>query len=86
MGRIEPAMPLLSLALLKTRDAFNDRIEKIIKEKFTALQPSVEWKFAEVAWDYMQKHNTEGAAAVTGNVVFDNVYPLYVQSIFVTHP
>jgi len=77
MGRIEPAMPLLSLALLKTRDAFNDRIEKIIKEKFTALQPSVEWKFAEVAWDYMQKHNTEGAAAVTGNVVFDNVYPLY---------
>jgi hypothetical protein len=76
MGRIEPAMPLLSLALLKNRDAFNDRIEKLIKEKFTALQPSVEWKFAEVAWEYLHNHNG-GSAAATGKVVFDNVYPLY---------
>ncbi|HEY6506049.1 MAG TPA: hypothetical protein VIZ28_18870, partial [Chitinophagaceae bacterium] len=46
MTRLEPAMPLLSLALLKNRDTFADSIEKTIKEKFTALQPSVEWKFA----------------------------------------
>ncbi len=55
MNRIEPAMPLLSLALLKNRDTFNNRIEKIIKEKFTPLQPSVEWKFAEVAWEHLLK-------------------------------
>jgi hypothetical protein len=77
LGRIEPAMPLLSLALLKNRDAFNDRIEKLIKEKFTALQPSVEWKFAEVAWEYLHNHDTGGSATTTGKVVFDNVYPLY---------
>ena len=76
MNRIEKALPLLSLALLKNRDTFTYRIEKIIKEKFTALQPSVEWKFAEVAWEYMHKEQyTE--APVSGNVVFDNVYPLY---------
>jgi hypothetical protein len=77
MGRIEPAMPLLSLALLKNRDTFNDRIEKLIKEKFTALQPSVEWKFAEVAWQYMHSHHNGGPASVPGNVAFDQVYPLY---------
>ncbi len=77
MARIEPAMPLISLALLKNRDSFDARIEKLIKEKFTALQPSVEWKFAEVAWKYMYHHNRPGAAIYTGNVIFDEVYPLY---------
>lgn len=76
MNRIETAIPLLSLALLKNRDTFNNRIEKIIKEKFTPLQPAVEWKFAEVAWDYLHNENNE-EANVTGNVVFDNVFPLY---------
>lgn len=76
MNRVEKAMPLLSLALLKNRDTFTNRIEKIIKEKFTALQPSVEWKFAEVAWEYMHReHSNE--VTISGNVVFDNVYPLY---------
>ncbi len=77
MARIEPAMPLISLALLKNRDSFDARIEKLIKEKFTALQPSVEWKFAEVAWMYMYHHNKPGTAMYTGNVIFDEVYPLY---------
>lgn len=72
MTRIEPVMPLISLALLKNRESFVDRIEKMIKEKFTALQPSVEWKFAQVAWEYMcnRDHNQ-------GNVVFEGVYPLF---------
>jgi hypothetical protein len=42
-------------------------------EKFTALQQSVEWKFAEVAWDYLQKNDS----ALSKNVVFEQVYPLY---------
>jgi hypothetical protein len=77
MRRIEPAMPLLSLALLKNKDTFNNRIEKLIKEKFTALQPSVEWKFAEVVWEFMHNNNNGCPQTVTGNVAFDQVYPLY---------
>jgi hypothetical protein len=77
MNRVETAMPLLSLALLKNRDTFTNRIEQIIKEKFTPLQPAVEWKFAEVAWEYLHNENKAEGRPVTGNVVFDNVYPLY---------
>jgi GAF domain-containing protein len=77
MRKLEPAMPLLSWALLKNRDNFNQRIEKLIKEKFTALQPSVEWKFAQTAWEYMHNVNSGSAIRETGNVVFENVYPLY---------
>jgi len=71
--KLEPAIPLLSLAVLRCRDDFESRIEKLIKEKFTALQPSVEWKFADVAWNYLRSNNND----ITENVIFDNVYPLY---------
>ena len=74
MARLEPAIPLLSLALLKCRDNFQYRIEKVIKEKFTALQQSVEWKFEEVAWDHLRRSGTNEDEK---NVVFDNVFPLY---------
>jgi hypothetical protein len=74
IARLEPAMPLLSLAMLKCRDGFNNRIEKLIKEKFTALQQSVEWKFSEVAWEHLRN---KGGGDLTKNVVFENVYPLY---------
>jgi len=73
IGRLEPAIPLLSLALLKCRDSFQNKIEKVIKEKFTALQQPVEWKFAEVAWNYLRN----SASDVTRNVAFEGVYPLY---------
>jgi hypothetical protein len=76
LKRLEPAMPLLSLALLKTRNTFNSKIEKMIKENFTALQPCVEWKFAEAAWDSISKDRSNGHV-IRGNVVFENVYPLY---------
>jgi len=74
MARLEPAIPLLSLALLKCRDNFQYKIERVIKEKFTALQQSVEWKFEEVAWDHLRRG---GNNEVEKNVVFDNVFPLY---------
>jgi len=77
LAKLEPAMPLISLALLKNRDTFNVKIDKLIKEKFTALQPSVEWKFAECAWEYMHSDAENGNPVLTQNVVFDNVYPLY---------
>lgn len=74
ISKLEPAVPLLSVAMLKHRDSFNNKIENLIKEKFTALQNSVEWKFAEVAWDHLKKN---GNSSDTANVVFENVYPLY---------
>ncbi len=72
MSRLEPAIPLLSVALLKSIDAFHNKIEKVVKEKFTALQQSVDWKFAEVAWESLRNNDVS-----TPNVTFENVYPLY---------
>jgi len=74
VSRLEPLIPLLSVAMLKNRETFNNKIEKVVKEKFTALQSSVEWKFSEVAWDHL-KQNGNGESEA--QIIFDNVYPLY---------
>ncbi len=72
--KVEPLIPFLSIAMQKNRDNFENQIEKVIKEKFTALQLSVEWKFAEVAWDFLSNGETDTNSS---HVIFDNVYPLY---------
>ena len=74
VSRLEPAIPLLSVAMLKGRNTFHNRIERLIKEKFTALQQSVQWKFTEVALNHLR--DTEETIC-SSTVVFDDVYPLY---------
>ena len=72
--RLEPAIPLISLAVLKCRDDFHSRIEKAVRERFTALQQSVEWKFAEVAWEHLRNNSRTNLCST---VTFQDVYPLY---------
>lgn len=75
--KLDPSMPLLAQLLKNTIDDFNKDIDKVIKEKFTALQPSVQWKFNEVALNYLQQKNSHPGSRETEDIVFDNVYPLY---------
>lgn len=77
LSKLEPAMPLVSQLLKNTIDQFADSIDKVIKEKFTAVQPSVQWKFNEVAWHYLQNERQPGARKETEDIVFEDVYPLY---------
>jgi hypothetical protein len=77
LSRLEPAMPLVSQLLKNIIDQFNDSVDKVIKEKFTAVQPSVQWKFNEVAWHYLQNEHQPESRKETEDIVFDDVYPLY---------
>ena len=52
--KIEHALPLFTLALEKAAESLETQIDKVIKEKFTAVQPAVEWRFTEVAWNYVK--------------------------------
>lgn len=71
-----PAIPLLEQLLSSLIDDFNLTINDIIRKKFTALQPSVQWRFNEVTWEYLQ-HKQEGQPAEIEEVAFHEVYPLY---------
>src|SRR5207247_122393 len=66
----------LGQLLQNSIEGFNSAIDSIIKEKFTSLQPAVQWKFNEAAWHYLQENGT-GTKGKIETVSFENVYPLY---------
>jgi hypothetical protein len=67
---------LIAQLLQHTIDEFETRIEAIVKENFTSLQPAVEWKFNEVAWQYDQLQQ-QGQEPALESIFFKGVYPLY---------
>lgn len=77
LSKLDPAIPLLSQLLKNTTDEFDSAIDKVIKEKFTALQPAVQWKFNEVAWHYIRDMQENKENAEVEDIGFDQVYPLY---------
>jgi hypothetical protein len=74
--KVQKATQLFSLALEKTNENLEAQIDKIIKEHFTAIQPAVEWKFTEAAFNFLQNRESHEAAKMS-SIVFENVYPLY---------
>jgi hypothetical protein len=74
--KIEITLPLFELALNRSRATLSARIDNVIKEQFTAIQPSVEWRFTEAALNFLRK-SEEDAEAKIEPILFDNVYPLY---------
>ena len=79
LSLLEQAKELLAQLINNRLTALEREIESVIKEKYTRLQPSVQWKFVEVAWQHLLEKqlpattNSNGAAEVG----FRNVYPLY---------
>lgn len=73
--RLDPAVPLIAQLLQSGIEEFNAKIENIVKEKFTSLQPAVEWKFNEAAWNYLKASARPNPKMET--IFFRDVYPLY---------
>jgi hypothetical protein len=76
INKIEPAIPLFTLALEKSAESLNNQIDKVIKEKFTAVQPAVEWKFTDAAFKYI-RGKQENENFKMERIIFNDVYPLY---------
>jgi hypothetical protein len=77
MGKLKPALPYVSQLLKLLIDKFNISIDTIVKDKFTVIQPSVQWKFNEVAWHYFRDYNIDHRNSALEKISFKQVYPLY---------
>ncbi len=77
MGKLKPAIPYIAQLLKLLIDKFNISIDAIVKDKFTVIQPSVQWKFNEVAWHYFRNHRIEQKSSALEKISFRHVYPLY---------
>lgn len=80
MIRLEEMIKLMKLMMVTFYSEMDKSVDLIIRDHFTSIHPSVEWKFKEVATKYKinEINHTEGS--LIDPVKFDNVYPLYGQA------
>ncbi len=76
LAKVQPAIQLFALALDKSGESMELQVDKMIKEHFTAVQPVVEWKFTEAAFNYLENRRTSEQAKMP-HISFEDVYPLY---------
>ena len=73
---VERIQPLFSMAVKKTLDELDSSVQATIKEKCTALHPSVEWRFQHAALHHFERLRMGKVSEMEG-IVFRDVYPLY---------
>jgi len=76
LSHLQPAVPLLSQLLQDSILQFEARLNRVIKNKFTTIQPSVEWKFNQAAGGYLLKKPSKNQAGID-SVSFGDVFPLF---------
>ncbi len=76
---VKQITPIFSVALKRGLDEMNNTIQSIIKEKCTAVHPSVEWRFQEAAFSHMDRIR-QGQASEMAPIIFKDVIPFYAQS------
>ncbi len=75
LSKIGQALPIMADLLYFLKSEFDEKIENFIKDKFTSLQPAVQWKFNEIAWQYLKTEQVKNKPLP--NIIFEDVYPLY---------
>lgn len=63
----------------KFLDTYKNRLAAIIQEEFTAIHPSVQWKFEQVVTQQLLNSETEGFKKFQP-IVFKDLIPLYGQA------
>lgn len=77
-SKMRAVSPLLAVAMNRAIDEFETRVQATIKEKCTAVHPTVEWRFSEAAADLLMKNRNYHEMDME-EIVFDRVFPLFGQ-------
>lgn len=77
--KFKEIIDLFATAVERSRDEVDNRIEAIVREKYTAVHPSVEWKFIANAFEILE-HREQNISKEPPPIVFEDVFPLYGQA------
>ncbi len=69
-------MPAIGQILKVFIEEFNLEIEDIVREKYTSVQPAVQWKFREAAWQHLY-HLKKQLPPARYKIQFNDLHPLY---------
>jgi hypothetical protein len=77
--KLEEVLPLFSMAVQRSVEELDARVQAMIKEKCTAIHPVVEWRFRKAVLNTIERksESVPDSAAEMEPIVFENVYPLY---------
>lgn len=84
MMKLEQVFDLLKLGNDRYYYDMANRISQFIKQQFTSIHPSVEWKFEQVAADHEVRKTLPEFDGAIAPIVFKDVYPLYGQADIVS--
>ena len=70
---------LFRTAVERSREYIDNRIEAIMREQYTSLHSSVEWRFTEAAFHILERQDA-GEPNTPEPIQFKEVYPLYGQA------
>ncbi|WP_018479734.1 GAF domain-containing protein [Pontibacter roseus] len=74
--KLKEILPLFALALNRMLEELRSSIQNIIKEKYTAIHPIVEWRFTQAAINLLDKMERNVSSEIEP-IVFRDIYPLY---------
>jgi hypothetical protein len=79
LPKLHEILPLFAMAVQRSIDELNTRVQAFIKEKCTAIHPTVEWRFRQAVLDTIERRrdDTLDAQMEMGPIVFPDIYPLY---------
>jgi GAF domain len=77
--KLREVLPLFSMAVRRSLDELEARVQAVIKEKCTAIHPSVEWRFRRAVLDSIEEHEGEEARELEP-IVFRDVHALYAAT------
>jgi len=79
LAQMNQIAPIFSLAIRRALDEIDHHVQGVIKEKCTAVHPTVEWRFQEAAFHHLERVRM-GQVSDLEPIVFRDVYPLYAIS------
>lgn len=78
--RLKEMIGLMKLMIQNFTNEMDKYVDLIIRDHFTSIHPSVEWKFKEVATKYQVNLINHKGEALLDPIKFENVFPLYGQA------
>ncbi|MFC6998450.1 GAF domain-containing protein [Rufibacter roseus] len=80
LSKIEQFLPLFAVAVNRNSEEIEARVQAVIRDKFTAIHPVLEWRFREAALNLLDKMNNTPGPVEMEPIVFPDVYPLYAAA------
>ena len=79
---LHEVLPLFAMAVQRSMEELENRIQAFIKAKATAIHPSVDWRFRQSVLRTMDRRRAGGldVQLEMEPIVFSDVYPLYALS------